>query len=79
MDAQSVAALGQSDGLAAVTTYTIGGTVGDTSATSDAVHLVSGGREDLLRVITSNGRILQLASSGWQATDVTASVLATQQ
>jgi hypothetical protein len=79
VDAQSVAALGESDGEATVTTYTIGGTVGDSSATSDAVHLVGAGREDLLRVITSKGRILQLAPSGWQSTDITATVLATQQ
>jgi hypothetical protein len=79
VDADSVAALASSGGGVTVTTYTIGGTAGDPSTTADAVHIVGGSREDQLRVITSTGQVLQLASSGWQETSITASVLATQQ
>jgi len=79
VDADSVAALASSGGGVTVTTYTIGGTAGDPSTTADAVHIVGGSREDQLRVITSTGQVLQLASSGWQDTSITASVLATQQ
>jgi hypothetical protein len=79
IDADSVAALGGSRAGATVTAYTIGGTAGDPSTTADAVHIVGGSREDQLRVITSTGAVLQLASSGWQETSITASVLATQQ
>ncbi|MCU1599102.1 MAG: hypothetical protein JWQ47_2841 [Glaciihabitans sp.] len=79
VDADSVAALGRSGDAVTVTTYTIGGTAGDSSTTGDAVHIVGGSREDQLRVITSTGEVLQLASSGWQETSISASVLATQQ
>jgi hypothetical protein len=89
VDADSVAALGGagvggaggggSGSGVTVTTYTIGGTAGDPSTTADAVHIVGGSREDQLRVITSTGEVLQLASSGWQETSITASLLATQQ
>jgi hypothetical protein len=79
VDADSVAALARSGGGVTVTTYTIGGTAGDPSTTADAVHIVGGSREDQLRVITSTGQVLQLASSGWQETSISASVLATQQ
>jgi hypothetical protein len=79
-DNDSVAALTvASDGVTnTIVTYTIGGTASDPSTTADDVHGV-GGNGGLLRLVTSEGHVLELRSSGWQDTNVTASVLATQQ
>lgn len=79
VDDRSVAALANSGGLDTVTSYTIGGTSGSPTTTSDAVHIVGGSGLDNLRVLTSTGQVLQLRSSGWQDTGYTASLLATQQ
>jgi hypothetical protein len=79
VDDRSVAALANSGGLDTVTSFTIGGTSGSPTTTSDAVHIVGGSGLDTLRVLTSTGQVLQLRSSGWQNTGYTASLLATQQ
>ncbi len=79
VDAGSVATLGTTGGHDAVTTYTIGGTAGDTSIPVGAAHIVGGSGIAFLRLITDSGQVLQLRSSGWQELGITASVLATQQ
>jgi Lipoprotein LpqB beta-propeller domain/Sporulation and spore germination len=79
VDPSTVAALVAADGGDTVISYVIGGSPGDSSTTSDAVHLVGGEDSDSLRLITSAGDVQQLRASGWQDIGVTATLLATQQ
>lgn len=76
VDPSTVAALGVASGEDTITNYVIGGTPGDPSTTVDASHLVAGSD---LRLITTDGEVQQLRSSGWQDINVVASMLATQQ
>jgi Lipoprotein LpqB beta-propeller domain/Sporulation and spore germination len=76
VDSSTIAALGVQSGEDTVVSYVIGGTSGDPSTTTDGSHLVAGSD---LRLITTDGEVQRLASSGWQDINVVASMLATQQ
>ena len=78
VDPSTVAALTSAGGESAVSTYVIGGTVGDSTTTVGAVHLAGAFNIDSLRLITGSGEVQQLRASGWQDIFI-ASVLATQQ
>ncbi|HEY1530152.1 MAG TPA: GerMN domain-containing protein [Galbitalea sp.] len=79
VDSTTVAALGSDVNGDAVTSYVVGGSVGDTSRTEDAVRLVGGAGADSLRLLTDTGEVQELRASGWQNIGVVASVLASQQ
>jgi len=79
VDATTVAALGSVGDTDTVTPFLIGGSPGDPSTTTDAARLVGGSDLDTLRLITVNGQVQQLRSSGWQNLGVSATILATQQ
>jgi hypothetical protein len=79
MDDRTVAALSHSIIGSVVNAYEIGGPAVDLGTANDAVHIVGGNGQDQLRVLTSDKRLLQSRTSGWQSTGLTADVLATQQ
>jgi hypothetical protein len=79
VDATSVATLAATGDTDTIVAYLIGGSPGDASTTTDAAALVGGSELDTLRLITVNGQVQQLRSSGWQDLGVSATILATQQ
>lgn len=79
VDDRTVATLTKSGSSDQVTTYTVGGQVGETTPVDDSVTIVGGTTIDGLRVLTTGGQVQQLRSSGWQNTGVAASILGTQQ
>ncbi|GAB3397077.1 LpqB family beta-propeller domain-containing protein [Schumannella luteola] len=81
VDGTNVAVLStRADGGVQVRVLQIGGKSTDAGRLDSGVRIVGGnGGSGGLRVLGADGRVMQRGGAGWQATGLTASVLATQQ
>jgi hypothetical protein len=80
VDNRTVATLAATDEETVVTSFEIGGPSEALGQLEDGATIVGGnGGTDGLRVLNGDGEVFFPRGSGWQMTDVTATVLATQQ
>jgi hypothetical protein len=80
VDNRTVATLAATDEETVVTSFEVGGPSESLGQLEDGATIVGGnGGTDGLRVLNADGEVFFPRGSGWQMTDVTATVLATQQ
>ncbi len=78
VDAESIATIALADARYRVTRHVIGGTSESFGQLGFATRIVGGNGVDGLRVLGESGTIYQPQGTGWQATSLTAQVLATR-
>jgi hypothetical protein len=79
VDDRTVATLALADSFETVTVFPIGGPKETLGRPVGGTSIVGGNGAEQLRVLTTNGTILQRRASGWQSTGPTVDFLATQQ
>jgi hypothetical protein len=79
VDDRTVATLALADGSETVTVFPIGGPEETLGRPDGGTAIVGGNGTEQLRVLATDGTILQRRASGWQSTGLIADFLATQQ